>query len=743
MNTAVKKRNRAVGPKRKMALMFLAITILFLVLIVRLVAISIGNHDKYAGLAILQQVRDRTIQPLRGAIYDRNMNVMAESAACWTVALSPLEIRQSDYDLMASGLSEILSMDYSEIYERFSEKSYYSILRRKVDEPVVKAVRAFISEYKVKGIDIREDTKRYYPNGDMAAHILGFVGTDNYGLAGVEAYYNSQLSGTSGRLITAENARNFEMFYENRMEFAAKEGHSLVLTIDKVVQHYLETALETAVREHNVQNRATGILMEVDTGQIIAMATKGEGGNYDPNDPFTIVDPKVIDALSIMTNEEEKAKTVYEAQIKQWTNKAITELYEPGSVFKVITASTALETRAATRENSYYCGRSFAVTDEVTMYCALTAHGQESFADCLINSCNPGFIQIGQQIGRERFYSYFKNFGFADLTEIDLPGEAASIYYTADRLNIVELASSSYGQSNSITPIQMITAFSAVVNGGYLVQPHVVKQIIDSEGNVIESFGNPVKRQVVSEETSAQIRSILEQIITPNNSAYVSGFRLGGKSGTGEKLQTQAEAPEGQRTTYIASFCVFAPADDPKYALLIMLDEAMSYTIYGTTLVGPVCAKVMADVLPYLGLEPSFTEEELRRTDVGVPSLNGSLLSVAYSELQKRGLAYEVIGEGTNVTLTTPQAGFAVSRGSIVYLYTDPEPIELYAPVPNVKGETIESAGALLRKAGFNMRVGGVTEGWVVANTQSIPEGEEAAAGTVISVDFIGFTSTD
>ncbi|MCL2538964.1 MAG: penicillin-binding transpeptidase domain-containing protein, partial [Oscillospiraceae bacterium] len=504
----------------------------------------------------------------------------------------------------------------------------------------------------------------------------------------------------------------------------------------------LESALEAAVREHNVQNRATGILMDVNTGQIIAMATKGQGGSFDPNEPFILVDEGTLDALSIMTNEEERAKTIYEAQIRQWANKAITDLYEPGSVFKVITASTALETHAATMSDSYYCGRSFKVTDEVTMYCALTAHGQETFPECLINSCNPGFIQIGQQIGRTRFYSYFKNFGFTSPTGIDLPGEANSIYYTADRMNIVELASSSYGQSNSITPIQMITAFSAVVNGGYLVSPHVVEQIIDSEGNVVESFGNPVKRQVISEETSAQMRSILEQIINPKNSAYVSGYRIGGKSGTAEKLSEQADAPDGQRT-FIASFCVFAPADNPRYALLVMLDEARSYTIYGTTLVGPVCAKIMSDVLPYLGLEPTYTEEELRRTDVGVPNLSGSLVSVAYSELQKRGLSYELVGEGTNVTLTTPQAGFAVSRGSVVYLYTEANPIELFVSVPSVKGESIENATEIFKKAGLNIRVGGVIEGWVVANTQSIPEGEEVAAGSVVSVDFIGYTSTD
>ena len=743
LEAAIKKRNAEIAdPRNKMTAMVIILTALFVVLIVVLAVISIGGHEKYASLAISQQIRDRTIQPKRGSIYDRNMNVLAESAACWTVTLSPIEVKQSKYDIIASTLSEILEVDYNYIYDKFNENSYYSVVKRKVDEPVIKRIKSFIDREGISGVYFEEDSKRYYPNGSMAAHLLGFTGTDNYGLAGVEAYYNGYLSGTAGRLITAENARSFEMYYDNRIEYSAKEGYSLVLSVDKVAQYYLESALENAVREHNVQNGATGIIMDVNTGEIIAMATKGQGGNYDPNSPFTLIDQRDIDALSIMTNEQEAAKYYSNAQVRQWTNKAVSDLYEPGSVFKVITASMALETHAATLEDTYYCARAHKVTDEVTMYCAITAHGWETFSECLVNSCNPGFIQIGQQVGRARFYSYFKGFGFADTTGIDLPGEARSIYYTDEQMAIVELASVSYGQSNSITPIQMITAFSAVINGGYLVKPHVVNQIIDSEGNTVESFGNPVKRQVISKETSDTVRSILCEIINPQNSAYVAGYRMGGKSGTAEKLSEQAEAPDGQRT-FIASFCVFAPADNPQYALLVMLDEARSYTIFGTSLVGPVCAKIMSDVLPYLGIDPVFSEDEMARTDVGVPSLSGSLVSVAFSELQKRGLAYEVIGDGTNVTLTTPQTGFAVPRGSVVYLYTDPEPIERFVMVPDVKGESVESAISILKKAGLNIRCGGASEGWVVANLQSIQAGEEVAAGTVINVDFIVYSSSD
>ena len=720
---------------------------LFLLVTLRLGSISIFQHDEYTAKAIGQQVKDKVILPTRGSIYDRNMNVFAESAACYTVAIAPNNIKEVNRELIAQNLSEILGVSYDNIYSRFSENSLYSEIARNVDTPQIRKIENFIAEcydvgIVINGIDIRESTKRFYPNDEMASHIIGFVGVDNYGLNGLEAYYDNELNGVSGRLITAQDGKSSEMYYDDRSEFDAKEGNSLVLTLDKVPQHYLEVALENAVKEHNIQNHATGILMDVTNGEIIAMATKSQGGSFNPNDPFTIVDPRVASALEIMTNNEEKSNLIYTAQQEQWKNKAISDLYEPGSVFKVITAATALETNSATLANTYYCNRAFQVTSEVTMYCAITAHGQETFSECLINSCNPGFIQIGQQIRQRNFYSYFKNFGLTEPTGIDLPGEARSIYYTDEQMGIVELASVSYGQSNSITPIQMITAFAAVVNGGYLVQPHVVDKIVDSEGNIVYSFTEPIKRQVISNETSYEVRSILEQIVNSKNSAYVSGYRMGGKSGTAEKLSTQSENPEGQRI-FIASFCVFAPADNPKYILLLLFDEARSYTIYGTTLVGPACALIMSDVLPYLGIEPSYSPEEMLRTDVGVPNIKGSLVSVAISELQKKGLKHEIIGDGTNITLTTPQSGFAVPVGSTIYLYTTPEPVEEYVEVPNVIGESIENATEMFRRVGINIRVQGTTEGWVVAKKQSIDEGGQVAKGTVVTVNFIAGSATD
>ncbi|MCL1830841.1 MAG: penicillin-binding transpeptidase domain-containing protein [Oscillospiraceae bacterium] len=748
MEYALKKRKSALSTKRKITLIAAFIFACFVFIIIRLAKISITEHDKYTKKAISQHLRDSTILPKRGSIYDRNMNVFAESAACYTVAISPKRIVEANRDIIATNLSEILGVTYENIYDRFSEDTYYSEIMRNVDTPQIKQIEMFIAESFnqdkriITGIDIRESSKRFYPNDEMASHIIGFVGRDGYGLCGLESYYDKELSGVPGRLITAQNGISSEMYYDERAEFYAKEGNSLVTTIDKVAQHYLETILENAVKEHNIQSHATGIFMDVSNGEILAMASKTQGGSYNLNDPFTIIDPRIISALEIMTNDDERYNTIVTALNEQWKNKAIADLYEPGSVFKVITASTALETNSASLSSQYYCNGSFKVTEEVTMRCAITAHGQETFAECLINSCNPGFIQIGQQIGRRNFYSYFKNFGFTAPTGIDLPGEAQSLYYTDDRMGIVELASVSYGQSNSITPIQMITAFAAVVNGGNLVQPHIVDRIMDSEGNIVYSFTEPVKRQVISNETSFEVRSILEKIINSQNSAYVAGYRLGGKSGTAEKLSAQSESLDGTRT-FIASFCVFAPADNPKYILLLLFDEAKSHSIYGTTLVGPACALLMSDLLPYFGIEPTYTAEEMMRTDVGVPNIKGTLLSVAISELNKKGLNYEVVGEGTNVTLTTPQSGFAVPVGSTIYLYTTPEPVEEYVEMPDIIGESIQSATEVLRNLGINIRVQGTTEGWVVANKQTVAAGTEVAKGTVVTVNFIAGSATD
>ncbi|MBQ4094741.1 MAG: PASTA domain-containing protein, partial [Oscillospiraceae bacterium] len=629
-----------------------------------------------------------------------------------------------------------LGVSYESVLAKCGEDRYYSIVKRKVDKPVVDAIQAFMAENDISGITFTEDTKRYYPYGNFAAQVLGFVGTDNNGLYGIEAYYESYLAGISGRIQTAVNAHGSDMYYEYETVTDPIDGYSLRLTLDVVIQHYLESALEEACVQHKVKNHAVGIIMNVNTGEIYAMATKPD---FDPNDPLTVFDEATANELALITDEATYLDALDAAQLDQWRNKAISDIYEPGSVFKVVTASAALETGAFTTESSFYCTGAYEVTNGIIMHCAhLEGHGSESFAQAIINSCNPAFIKMGLTLGAETFYEYFRAFGLTEKTGIDLPAEAQSQYYIASRLGVVELASCSYGQSNAITPIQMITAVAAAVNGGYLVQPHIVKEVLDSEGNVVESADTAVKRQVISSETSALLSGILEQVVENANgqNAYVSGFRIGGKSGTAEKLG-------GEEGEYVASFCAFAPADDPEIACLILLDGADSYSIYGGVIVAPIAAKVMADVLPYLGIEAVYSEDELAAVDVYAPNVVDMALTSAYAQLQKKGLEYQVVGSGTYVVSQFPQGGYALPKGSTVLLYTEENPQPLQATVPDVTGRSVSYVRSLFASMGLNLRVSGSTASGAVAVSQSIPLDTVVEQGTLITVEFVNKNLND
>jgi len=735
-NKGAKRRSVPVGMKRRSVIVVAIMACLFMVLIGVLGYISIIKHDEYSSIATSQQLRDTPIAANRGTIYDSNMNVLAESATVWTVALSPMSIDDEDADKIAEGLSSLLDVDKETVKAKCGETNYYSIVKRKVDQPVVDRIREWMDEEDLGGITFTEDSKRYYPYGNFCSQVLGFVGTDNYGLYGLEAYYDSYLSGTSGRVISAKNAVGKDMYYEYETVYEAEDGLSLVLTIDEVIQHYLESALEVAVEEHNVKNRAAGIVMNVNTGEIYAMATKGD---FDPNEPFLIYDDTVMETLGTITDESAYYDALDAAQELQWNNKAISEIYEPGSVFKALTASMALESGACSLDNSYYCPGYYQVLPGIVMNCAQTnGHGSEDFAQALINSCNPAFIQIGQSVGSTTFYDYFKAFGLTQRTAIDLPGESGSSFYTADGLGVVELASCSYGQSNAITPIQMITAFSAVVNGGYLVQPHLVKEVLDADGNIVESYGTKVIRQVISEETSDTMRYLLERVVSESNgrNAYVSGYRIGGKSGTSQKLG-------GQKGVYIASFCAFAPVDDPEVAVLILLDEANSYSIYGSTLVGPIVSSVMSEILPYLGVEAVYSEDDEQVSEVAVPYVTEASLTQAYSMLQMRGLTYEVIGDGTSVVLQYPGAGMALPEGSKVILYTDSDYEIKTAEVPDLSGRSVDSVETLLDALDLNLRIEGAVSSRATAVSQNYDYGDVVEAGTTITVTFVDNTLSD
>lgn len=648
-----------------------------------------------------------------------------------------MDIDEEDYETIARGLSEILELDYQTIYDKCFEQNYYSIVKRKVDQPVVDEIRQFMDDNNVSGISFTEDSKRYYPYGNFLAQVLGFVGTDNQGLSGLEAYYDDVLSGTSGRVLTAKNAVGSDMYYEYETRYEPQAGNSLVLTVDEVIQHYLEKNLEDAIEQHNIQNNAMGIVMNVKTGEILAMAVKPD---FDPNDPFTILDADAAAALEAYAGTDEYSTQLGLAQNKQWRNTNISDLYEPGSVFKVVTASTALETGAATLDSTYYCSGSVQVLNHVMNCAQAGGHGSEDFTHAVINSCNPAFIQIGQDIGIDRFCEYIRAFGLNEKTGVDLPGEAQSIVYdgvTYKMNSIVELSSCAFGQSNAITPLQMITAMAAVVNGGYLVQPHIVKEIIDEDGNIVESFDTTVKRQVISAETSATMCEILERVVVEGNSqnAYVAGYRLGGKSGTAQDLKSDEEGK------YWTSFCAFAPADDPEIACLVIYDNARSSTsIYGGTIVAPVVASIMKDVLPYIGVDPVYSEEELETLDVVTPDVTGKLLTSAYSYLQPEGLDYTVVGDGTTVLAQFPTGGQSIPRGSKVILYTD-EREQTTTEVPGLTGSSVSSATAALEARGLNVRISGSSASGATVSAQSILEGEVVPIGTVVTIECVQSTN--
>ena len=752
----VKSTNRHqtdMGMKKRILVVATAFILFFAIIVCRLAYLTLWRHEYYSECASSQQLRDTVIAAERGVIYDANMNILARSATVWTVALAPIRIEEENYDKIASFLSEKLDIDYQTVYEKCTGNNYYSIIKRKVDKPVVDEIQEFIDKYEISGIQFTEDTKRYYPYGNFASQVIGFVGTDNNGLYGLEAYYDSVLSGTAGRMLTAVNAYGKDMYYEHETLTDAIDGYSLVLTIEGEIQRVLESALEKACEEHNVKNFAAGIIMNAKTGAIYAMATKPD---FNPNTPLVITDEQTVKELEKMLGggeegeegeEGETSEPVDEAayldalsaaQQNQWKNKAISEVYEPGSVFKVVTASAALETGTCTLDDMFYCYGAKVITSDITMHCArLQGHGAEDFTNAVINSCNPAFIEIGQKLGSKQFYNFFKAYGLADKTGIDLPSESNSVYYTDKTMGIVELSSCAFGQSNTITPIQMITAFAACVNGGYLVQPYVVGQILDSEGNIVENHEVVLKRQVISQETSATMRNILEQVVENANgqNAYVAGFRIGGKSGTAEKLN-------GQDREYVASFCAFAPADDPDVICLILLDGARSYSIYGGVIVAPIVANVMSEVLPYLGIEAVYTDDEIETIDTYVPNVMDYSLTSAYAQIQKHGLTHVVVGEGQKITDQYPVGGFSIAKGSTVFLYTDDaEP--KYVDVPDLNGRSVSYVRSLFSSLGLNLMINGSTSSSAVAVSQDIEPGTSVREGTIITIDFVNKNIND
>ena len=725
--------------RRTLIVLIVMVALGFGLIVVSLIRLQLVDGAELQKAAVDQQLRDTTISAQRGTIYDRNMKPLAQSATVWKVVLAPAYIDKDDETLrrkLSTGLADILGLDAEDIYKRTEGTSYYDVLKTKVETDVKDRLVQFIEENDLGNtIQLQEDYKRYYPFGSFASTILGFTGTDGQGLAGLEAYYDEYLSGTAGRLVTAKNAVGTDMPFQYEQKVEAQDGYNLVLTIDEVVQHYLEQALEEGVENNKVENRATGIVMNVKTGEIVAMAVKGD---YDPNNPFVIADEEERARIAELPEEEQQEATSAALQA-QWRNKAVSDTYYPGSVFKMVTLSMALEENVATEETTFTCTGSYVpVQGERAINCHNTSgHGTQTLVQGTMNSCNPFFIYLGQLLGTETFFDYFEAFGFTQKTGIDLPGESQSIYHDRD-MSLMDLAVESFGQNFSITPIQMITACAAIANGGYLVQPHVVSQIVDNDGNIIKTADTTVKRQVISEETSKRVSKILQENATSGTAknGYVAGYRIAGKTGTSEKVG--ADGKVGSDNKYIASYCGFAPADDPQYAVLVFFDEPTGDSYYGSAVAGPVFAKILEEILPYLNVETKYTEDEAGSVGVSAPNVIGKTVSEATNELTNSGLKILVKGSGDTVIAQTPDPGSSVPSGGTVVVYTDEASMNQTVTVPNFTNRSLSDVNYLAAQAGLNIKVtGAYNSSAATARTQDYAAGEQIKPGTVITVNFV------
>lgn len=726
-------------------------------LIYNLGVLQFGKYEEYSTRAAAQQLRDEPIEANRGTIYDANMNVLAKSATVWNVVVSPKDMNTAGTDIymVAKKLAEILELEVEPVVEKLSKsESNYQTIKRQVEKPVADEITQWITEYNadennkknpIRGIALEQASKRYYPYGDMAATVIGFTNADGDGTIGLEHYYNETLKGTDGRVVSVQNARGEDMQDEEYSTvYEAQDGNSLVLSIDENIQQSLETHLSAAITEYGVQNRGAGIVMNVNTGEILAMAVEP---SYDLNDPFTITDPVILEELAAITDEEERAQAQTNALWQRvWRNKAVSDTYYPGSVFKMITAAAALDSGLVDTSQTFNCTGALEVAKGVTMHCAeLSGHGTLDFYGGLDNSCNPYFIQMAWKMGTDVFCDYLQAFGFLERTGIDMDDESLTQTVSRENMGVVELSSSAYGQTTSVTPIALITAACAVVNGGKLLEPHVVKQILDADGNVVENIEPVIKRQVISEDVSNTICAMLENSVKEGHgkNAYVAGYHVGGKSGTSQKNQGIGVGDEEEEQKYISSFLGFAPADDPQIAVLVLLDTPTLVTNYGGKNAAFVVANTINDSLPYLGVEREYSEEEQAMAEVSVPAVVGMDSASAQVKMNQTGLNFVVRGSGSTVTYQYPAGGTAIARQSTIVLYTDEGAGPSLVKVPNVVGQSYDTAMRVLQQAGLNMQAKGalVDSASVQCSAQSVAEGTEVEEGTIIEVTFMDTTN--
>lgn len=694
----------------------------------------------YREYANAQQLSEDTIPADRGTIYDTNGEVLAESYTVWTVQLSPVTIDQEDKEMVAQFLAETLELDYETVLKQCQQTNRYAVVKKQVEKPEADKIREFAQENGITAIALIEDTKRYYPNNDLASHVIGYVGSDNQGLGGIELEYDDILTGTPGKIVSAADANGNAIATTYESEYAPVDGQSLVLTIDSQIQYYVEKALDQAVADRNPSGGACAIVMNVNNGEILAMASYPD---YNPNDPFTLYTSTQQAKLNQPVSEG--STTTYtnsDLLYQQWNNKCTSWTYQPGSVFKIFTGSSALEEGVIDMNTTFSCTGSMQVADRTFRCHNAAGHGVQTLLDAYVNSCNPAFIQIGQALGVHKFSEYYELYGFTEKTGIDLPGEeggSSNLYIPEADMGPVELASSSFGQTTMVTPIQMATAISAAVNGGYLYQPHVVKEVLDQNGNVVQSYDATLKRQVISEEVSAELRECLEAMVSANggSTAYIEGYRIGGKSGTSQK--------NNQDGHYVGSFAAFAPADDPEIVAMVVVDDPdlTLGSYYGSAVAGPALQSIMGDTLSYLGYSKEFTAEQIAAMEKTAPSLTGKDIETATSDAAASGFEVRVIGSGDTVRDQMPRNGTAMAEGSTILLYTD-DTVATTCTVPNVVGMRPSDANYTLTAVGLNVSynegVGGTPQSTAVVTSQNYPEGTQLPAGSVVNINFSTIT---
>lgn len=805
---AARRANQVIRGRTMLIMLLLGVAS-FTVLFWKLYDLQINRHDELKAEAVSQQTDSMVISASRGTIYDKNGEIMAISYSTETVFVDPKAIASwvekqeqaieeaaeaaaengesytppavLDQAYIARGLSRILDVEEETILEQLGRTNRQNeVIKKKVDQDVADEVRRFINgeiddegnqltmvnedgntvlisnpsrrPTSLQGIHLTPDTKRLYPFGSLAGNVIGFVNANNVGAYGLEASYDDVLSGRNGLTVTPTNVNGTPLLFSGGEQmFEAENGSSLVLTLDTNVQYALEKGLESMLDKYDAANGGTGIVMDVNTGAIVAMASYP---NYDPGDFSTIYTEELQAELDAALAEIQQNRSTYETeeaynqalanaratiQFKQWRNKCYQDTYEPGSTFKPITLATALEEGVVNMNTTFTCTGSIHVEGwGKAINCSKRAgHGTQTLKVATGNSCNPAFVTMGLKIGTEAYYRYLKSFGLMETTGIDLPAEAEGIFANEDSFNsnVVSLAAYSFGQTFNVTPLELIRAQAATINGGYLYTPYLVEQVLDDEGNILSQHETTAVRQVISEETSAKVRECLEWVVSDGGgrNGQVTGYRIGGKTGTADKTGTK---------DVVVSFMCFAPADDPQYIMLLTMDTPSRTTgtaVFGGTMVAPVASQIMSEILPLLGVEPDYTAEELVGADTTVPNVVGQTREAAEDRLADLGFTFRTVGDGDTVTDQTPAGGAIVPGNASIILYLGQEKPDTPCTVPNVVGKSASEANKAITNAGLIMKVTGTTtasSGNVYAITQSLPAGTEVAAGTVVTVQF-------